>query len=305
MRRFAQSAAASGIIVSSISAASAATLYNTPPVAPAGEALRSTITPAADIVQPMWDGVYIGVNAGGAWDSANAANIAAVPTQFPADPSIVQVLTGSLSSNNGGFIGGGQIGFSHQWPSGLVLGVETDFQGVTDKSSGYQGLAVPDAFLPSVTEFGSLTASKQIDSLGTVRARIGYAPTGATLVYATGGLAYGHASFSTASLGVALTPIGAAGAASAASYSDVRVGWTAGAGVEFMTFPNVSAKIEYLYYDLGSITKTSPLYGNVPGLAVLPGVVQSSARYFGSIARFGVNYHFNAFPTVAPLVAKY
>ena len=39
--------------------------------------------------------------------------------------------------------------------NGLVTGVEADFQGVTGKSLGYQGLALPDTYLPGVTDFGS------------------------------------------------------------------------------------------------------------------------------------------------------
>ena len=34
--------------------------------------------------------------------------------------------------------------------------------------------------------------------------------------------------------------------------SDVRLGWTAGAGVEYALNQNLSVKAEYLYVDLGS-----------------------------------------------------
>ena len=34
--------------------------------------------------------------------------------------------------------------------------------------------------------------------------------------------------------------------------TDLRTGWTAGAGVEWMFLPRWSVKAEYLYYDLGT-----------------------------------------------------
>ena len=37
------------------------------------------------------------------------------------------------------------------------------------------------------------------------------------------------------------------------SFSDTRVGWTVGGGLEWMFLPNWSAKVEYLYYDLGRV----------------------------------------------------
>jgi len=295
-----------GVIVTCSSTASASTLYNTPSSAPIGEALRPTIPPVAEIATPIWSGFYVGVNAGGAWGSSNVASIAAIPTLFPTDPSIIQVGTGTLNSNVGGFIGGAQLGYNYQFFNGLVTGVEADFQGVTGKSLGYQGLALPDTYLPGVTDFGSLTASKQLDTLGTIRARVGYTVTQGALAYGTGGLAYGHASFSTGSSGMAFLPIGVslANAFSAASYSDMRVGWTAGAGVEWMTFPNWSAKLECLYYDLGSVTKITPYSNTLTGFNT-PGVAQSTARFAGTVARFGMSYHFNNATVALPLMTKY
>ena len=71
-----------------------------------------------------------------------------------------------------------------------------------------------------------------------------------------------------------------------------------------MFWPNWSAKVEYLYYDLGNVT-----YG-VPGLVnVLAGVLnyasvsQSTTRFDGHVVRAGVNYHFNW--GSAPILAKY
>ena len=76
--------------------------------------------------------------------------------------------------------------------------------------------------------------------------------------------------------------------------------------------PNWSAKVEYLYYDLGNITYS----GGVSSVIAQPGGVQpvgqllyalasqTSTRFNGNIVRAGVNYHFN-WGAPAPVVAKY
>jgi outer membrane immunogenic protein len=70
-----------------------------------------------------------------------------------------------------------------------------------------------------------------------------------------------------------------------------------------MFAPNWSAKAEYLYYDLGSITYNGTL--TTAGASFMAGSaaivnVQSTAKFNGSIARFGINYHFSG-----PVVAMY
>jgi outer membrane immunogenic protein len=80
--------------------------------------------------------------------------------------------------------------------------------------------------------------------------------------YITGGLALGDVK-------------GSAGAFSGSSF---RAGWTIGAGVEAAVWNNVSAKLEYLYYDLGKYTYNSP--GNL------------STTTKGHLVRVGLNYRF-------------
>ena len=91
---------------------------------------------------------------------------------------------------------------------------------------------------------------------------------------------------------------------SAGSYSDTRIGWTVGGGLEWMFMPNWSAKAEYLYHYLGSVTYgSSPLNVNLLNiLTVGSSAVQTRAQYNGHIARVGLNYHFN---WGAPVVASY
>jgi outer membrane immunogenic protein len=72
-----------------------------------------------------------------------------------------------------------------------------------------------------------------------------------------------------------------------ASVSKTKVGWTAGAGAEWMFARNWSAKLEYLYLDLGS----DAAIGNVtPVTGFQVGYTWPSRE---NIARVDVNYHFN------------
>jgi outer membrane immunogenic protein len=120
-----------------------------------------------------------------------------------------------------------------------------------------------------------------MDWFGTVRARLGYAG-GAWLFYGTGGLAYGHVKYSYLQTNV---PYGGP-LTIAASDSATEVGWTAGAGVEYGVGP-WSAKLEYLYYDLGDRLFGAPNPLAPPGVQLVPNFQNT-----GSIVRAGLNYRF-------------
>jgi len=66
------------------------------------------------------------------------------------------------------------------------------------------------------------------------------------------------------------------------------VGWTLGAGLEKKFTPNWSAKLEYLYVDLGTKTFFSGTGNDV------------DVRFRDHILRAGINYQFGG-----PVVAKY
>jgi len=63
-------------------------------------------------------------------------------------------------------------------------------------------------------------------------------------------------------------------------------GWTAGAGFEYAFARGVSAKIEYLYVDLGSFDNT------IVGPAIVaPANIVVHHKYTDNIFRLGVNFH--------------
>jgi outer membrane immunogenic protein len=87
----------------------------------------------------------------------------------------------------------------------------------------------------------------------------------------------------------------------------MRLGWSAGASVEWMFNPKWSVKAEYLYYDLGTANTANvgPLfYTSTSGAFAGGSVVAHTGLFDGHVIRMGVNYHINSVPS-EPIVAKY
>jgi outer membrane immunogenic protein len=274
---------------------------------------------------PLWSGFYVGLNAGGTWGNSNNIWTSSAPiSSFPGAAALRYARFSALGAsgvsqgNTSGFLGGGQIGYNWQfWGGRLVAGVETDIQGVASSNSNKTSVTAAGAFPffgASEILTTAITTSKRLDYIGTVRGRLGWLFTPTLLVYGTGGLAYGGVSVSTGitqfNNDCAQFPGNCiSGAAfSSGAFSDTRVGWTAGAGLEWMFMPNWSAKVEYLYYDLGNVSYSGGLLATVgatflPNTTVAGVVSQSQTRFNGNIVRAGVNYHFNW--GNAPIVAKY
>lgn len=176
---------------------------------------------------PTWTGFYVGLNAGGGWGTTT--NVSTVSTPYfdavalaanALDPlrasgalingATALANTGVANVNQGGFVGGGQIGYNYQWGSSFLIGLETDIQGATIGGSGNYVGALQDGMrwvdpLPGLpcfngalntctltrTTIGAGQVSGGIDWLGTLHGRLGYLITPTLLAYATGGLAYG------------------------------------------------------------------------------------------------------------------
>ena len=124
--------------------------------------------------------------------------------------------------------------------------------------------------------------ARALDSLGTVRGRVGYLSSPSFLWYATGGLAYGETKLQTAFACATCGP-----PVSTVNLTDNwQVGWTVGAGVEWKFAPQWSVKAEYLYVDLGNISNTINYnYGPSSSLT-------STYNERDNIVRAGINYKF-------------
>jgi outer membrane immunogenic protein len=128
--------------------------------------------------------------------------------------------------------------------------------------------------------------------------RIGPTVTPTVLLYVTGGLAYGEITTSNAVAGTnitgtqgtntfTLTPV-----AGSASSTTTRVGWTIGAGIEGVVSGNWTAKLEYLYVDLGDVSGAfvTPVTGLSGGLLTS----RYSSHITDNILRVGLNYRWAA-----------
>lgn len=180
-----------------------------------------------------WTGLYVGVNAGYGW--GRASTHASSTTTIGGVSSTV---AGSVTADVEGWLGGGQIG--HNWRSQRwVYGVEADFQwtGQDGDVSGCAGL-------------GCATLSYGLDWFGTVRGRLGYLLQPRSLLYVTGGLAYGHIS---TDLSTSFNDTGAG------SDSTTKAGWVIGGGLEWAFDRKWTLRAEYLYMDLGTIARAGSI----------------------------------------------
>lgn len=284
-------------------AVAAAAVFTTGSALAADIAARPYTKAPPIVAAPTWAGWYVGVNLGGAWGdgSPGFANPFTAPGNnfavcgAPAG-AVLPAPVGGLSTDCGhgsSFIGGGQIGYN--WQTGTwVFGLEADgaWQNVVNRSYTRFGANGSSAMGGVVNDTAYLRS--KIDSLGTVRGRIGYAPSN-WLLYITGGLAVGGVDNSVAEI---LNPGNACtstAACRASSDNSVRVGWTIGAGAEWLIVPNWSVGVEYLYVDLGrtSITQ-APAGGFFSNTSV------STFDNTEHMVRAKLNYHFGG-----PVVAKY
>jgi outer membrane immunogenic protein len=233
---------------------------------------------------PTWAGFYLGGNAGWVGSANNDINLSGSDTGPSGLGSMLAagVIPSTINLGDSGFLGGGQLGYNWQFGS-WVLGLEGDLDWANAKSS----VTVPDVALKPLP-VGLVTplttnASRELDWLGTIRGRIGYTPVAPLLIYGTGGLAVGEHK-----LGIGVSDPGANPPANLFNQtSDTSVGWTVGAGFEWMFASHWSVKAEYLYVDLGNISSTvNYAYGT--NTSSLTGTLHET----DNIARGGINYHF-------------
>jgi outer membrane immunogenic protein len=240
--------------------------------------------PAAAIAT-NWAGLYTGFNAGGAWGNSDPRTIVGGPANPPgyfgaASISAIAAV-GRQSLNPKGFTGGIQAGYN--WQSGnWVAGIESDFNyfGLNESTSS----TAP--YPPAIGGSFTITSHLRTDWLATARPRLGWAVDN-WLVYVTGGVAVTRLktdyTFSDTLNGRFL----------ADGASKIKAGWTVGGGLEWM-FPSWSrwtAKVEYLYTDLGNVSSTGVLppigFGNTA-----PNTLLHNAGLTSHIVRFGLNYKF-------------
>lgn len=146
---------------------------------------------------------------------------------------------------SGGLVGG-TLGYNYQVGQ-VVFGLEGDIDWASISGSSTCGVG--------------FSCETRNDWLATIRGRLGYAGWDRFMPYITGGAAFGNIKTEVAGIG---------------SSDETKTGWTLGGGIEGVIAGPWTAKIEYLYVDLGS-------GGSILG---------SDADFQTSIVRAGLNYRF-------------
>ena len=202
--------------------------------------------------QPSYDWGGIYLGINGGWGWGNG--------KWTANTAV-----GNFSANandNGGIIGG-TLGFNYQM-NAFVFGVEGDW----DWSGMNTGTTSNVCTFSGTCQTGN-------NWLSTLRGRFGFA-VDRVLFYGTAGGAFAN---------VQSTFNGA-------NTTHTQAGWTAGVGVETAFAPNWTAKIEYLYVNLGtgsvSCSTTACTTFNAPN-----GPIPVSVGLTENLFRVGVNYKFN------------
>ena len=198
----------------------------------------------ADTIASDWTGAYAGVDAGYGWGDTK--------------PTFNAISTADV--NYEGFVAG--IDGGYNWQSGnLVFGLEGDAS-----LSSIDGDEIgPNR--PCI--IAGIGCTADVNWFATGRVRMGFA-VDRFMPFITGGVAVGGVKGTFDSPGLACT----------CDVDDTTVGWTVGGGAEWAIDDRWSAKVEYLYVNLGkpSISGTNTFVG--------------TGDYDFSVARVGVNFRF-------------
>jgi outer membrane immunogenic protein len=177
-----------------------------------------------------WTSCYGGLRAGGGWGTKDLTDTAGVVSPF----------TGFTSANLSisGYTVGGQVGCDYQATPNWVLGIEGSVSGGSITGTTKATQTVPGAIPGDNANFKATT-----DFLMSATARVGYA-VDRWMFYGKGGVAGAGDNYSITGVFGGL-PYDFEGV-------ENRIGWTAGAGIEWAAWEELSVRLEYDYYGFGT-----------------------------------------------------
>lgn len=181
--------------------------------------------PPAPVVW-SWAGPYIGIQGGIASHRGEFDDLDGFFNGQPTAPVTFK------ATKTGGIVGG-HLGYNLQ-SGAIVYGLEGDISALWTKGS-----------VGGRPPFNSV-ATLDPNWLATIRARLGVLVASSTLLYVTGGVAFGDVrnNASVTDFGYAM------------SVDKVKTGWVAGGGIEHMFARNWTVRAEGRYVDLGNTSTT-------------------------------------------------
>ncbi len=211
-----------------------------------------------------WTSCYGGLRAGGGVGKSDLT-----------DPVGVVSGTSGFSAANldiSGYMVGGQLGCDYQFTPNWVAGVEWAVTGGDISKTSTIGV-------PAVALGDTATYKVTTDFLMSATARVGYA-WDRWMLYAKGGFAGAGNKYSAFDTAQTYNFQG----------TENRVGWTAGAGVEWALWEDWSVRLEYDYYGFGThnVTFNDSTISGVIGPVNIKENIQ--------IITLGVNFHVYAGP---------
>jgi outer membrane immunogenic protein len=231
------------------------------PASAADMAVPPSYRPPAAAMPPAiydWTGIYVGGNVGvGLLSDSISPNSAAGTV----------VISGNQTAHPFGLIGGGQLGANYQFDA-WVVGIEGAWS-----ASNLSGYGINGAGPAPITQERNTSNPLWLASAA---GRIGYAAND-WLLYAKGGGASLRAQYIQDSLAGGTT-------AGTAVLNINRSGFVAGGGVEYGLTENLSARLEYDFYDFGT---------KVLQFAATP---LNNTSYLHTVT-FGLNWRFTPQPS--------
>jgi opacity protein-like surface antigen len=220
---------------------------------PSGEvAVAPLPVKAAPIAVFNWTGVYAGVAIADQW-STSSWNTTVISNGaggfFPPDPTTTPVSFFS-SALQGRLYAGYNWQFATKWVTGFEgdIGAGSSSRMTRGGIPGTFGNGFNAFFFPGIEAEGVDSATVKLGWDGTVRGKIGMLVAPTILFYGTAGAAFQQIS-------VSATCDGSINSwcvvARNQSFSTVRTGWTAGAGLEGVLTGNWLGKVEVRYADFG------------------------------------------------------
>jgi len=250
-----------------------------------------------------WTGCYLGAHFGaGIADTLISGQWVdpVVPSTFGA-PTTLLINPGPQNDiGSAGVLGGGQAGCDVQVAPHWVIGAAADASGanISGTPGTETGSATGFGFpTPAPTNVSTLAVQAiRTDALATATARLGYAPFGHGLFYVKGGAAWEQSKYgvtgtvSTTSCATFTTTCTAFNPTVNTPFNftatDSRMGWTVGAGTEWMLIGNWSINGEYDFLGFGT--------RNVNFTAPVMGTSVFDVRLYVHELKLGINYRFGA-----------